>query len=437
MTSTLPVIIGASYDFDKRSLDDYFQETTAKSHTYYNNSEWESSKIYRHLLKAGTIEGVEADIDVNKNNFPIYGYVSSFMLELMHIVKIASQVAVVGSHEVEIQVEAYRSFLIERGEKTIADKIVFIHEGNKLSLNSTINKGSKALKLKKGEKFIFSTGDIPFASYADHLNDPESSSFDFVIDLCAKQVIFPDGNELFPRNYYQKFPIEERFVDVKEPNIMQLVYDNKILNVTKAFFQKKRSNGVVGKKKFWIGLGANYLKNYPLTLLRLFNKEFREEIKNGILTVKENLMKNHQYSPETISPLVKKLTGYSMKLKAEHKDPFMLKDIDGWQDLFYYLRIMDSASQESAYGSNAIKMLLPFGEEVVAFDNYLRQINIEQTVPILKHMPKVAQFYAEKLGLGDVYHVDKLVVKTHPKENIQASIDYLIKRTELLMSIYG
>ncbi|NTV24537.1 MAG: hypothetical protein HGA85_09335, partial [Nanoarchaeota archaeon] len=269
MISDLPVVIGASYNKERKKdanddpLQRSIEESLEKSRIYYSkNGRTNFNKILRFAdVVPGTIEGIGVPIDVNKNNFPIYGQVSSFMFEVIRLMGLTERVAVVGSEEVGIQVEAYKAFRRQQGDN-LDGRLVFAHEGERLSLLNTVLSGAYALKLGEKEQFLFTTGDVPFADYRQHLTDHDLEKGGMIIDFCGYRPIWGDKEPLFPRNWYQIILQGEDTTYVKEPNAFVFVNDRRILDTIDIFYREKRSQGVTGGQDFFADI-KEYFSQFP------------------------------------------------------------------------------------------------------------------------------------------------------------------------------
>ncbi|MFH2020487.1 MAG: hypothetical protein ABIJ34_03680 [archaeon] len=437
---SLPVVIGASYNIEKPTGPDdnpnerLIREAKKKAVEYYgNNGRTVSSKIYRIILKPGTIPGVPVEVDLNKNLIPVYGVVPTFMLEVMRLTRLTDRIAAVGSDDVGLYVEAYKDFR-RMGGHGLDDRVTWAFEGTNLSLFNTVARGISALNLKEREQFLFTTGDVPFADFREQLYDDDIEKGGMVIDFCGKKSIWGNEPELFPRNWYQIILQGMQTTYVKEPNAFVFVNDPRILDMIGLFYREKRTKGVTQGEEFMDEITTHIQQFFPQgrdpkEIIRFIECSLR----TGIIYLAQKRPENSKipglYLSGQISTLGNRLLGYPMVFKAEHSDPMMLRDIDGFHDVGYYLMLMQEAA--SKYGSmeNAIKNLLPFGDEVIAFNEYLLSRGIPDRVPLIKYFPQIMNYYCDRLGIGRFYEGDRPVWQVLPNEDIQGSIAFLENRT--------
>lgn len=402
------------------------------------------------------------NLDENKGLVPIYEDITVCAPEIINGAMANCKGPAVGSEEVGMVMNEIKSI-----NKILEKNVIFVDEGDKLSLSNTLLRGADALNLKENEPFTFIAGDIPlFYDFKTLMEDSDIKENCFVADFNSEHAF----KEFFNRNCYWQLPDG---TGVKEPNAF-VVTLHALKSIEKKFdkFYANRQGGKVGftllAKLIFPELAKGYTRKISWsswTELAKIAWDCRNKIIKKVFGKKYNIrnvtktlgyMVGQPPKRWTISRKTAEEFGYYLfngliKTKVKHKNPFLVKDIDSWHDLFFYQEIIRRAIERYGSEYEGLNAVLPNADILLELNKRMKKI--KHKIGILKDfknyankkLQEIRRHYIEKYGTE---HLDKipaqfydtegnLVYKFTQGENIGHALDALIYYRKKYQKDYG
>ncbi len=402
-------VISASHNISKKSQSKVDKNTRKKAAKYLKqNSDFRNYKFQR---VAGT------EIDELKFLMPVVGHVPSVVFQIVYAAMNKIRASIVGSDQVGRVLEAVKESGVLPGASL--DDLVHVHEGKHTSLRSSINNGWAGLEIDDDVPFLFISADLPFAfDYRRHLDDPDWENHIAILNFNSRQSIFK-GNDFFSRNYYQVFMEGTREFEVKEPNIWQLTGKSikGIDDYIDVFYSNRNGGGFSLPRVIWHGPGK-YLK-----AVKGLKPEQRKEMNHCLYTFMTRSFGSKgkdQAQFSTLDAFASVLFDGPVKVKAHHNNPWMLRDIDAWHDLFFYQQVVDHALDfYNVKNFGELTRLNPYAEQIWALEPVLTEVG--QEMPIIGSFKDYANMRTSSLGFGPVYKKGQLMVSPTPAENLDVA----------------
>lgn len=357
----------------------------------------------------------EAPVDELKFLMPIYKDIPVLAFQITYAVMQGIKVAVVGSNEVGMVVDALKDYLPIQKEN-----LIFVHEGEKLSLGNSIKRGARALNLKKNDFFWFVPLDMPFFyNYMDMLYDEDIRYNAVVADFNAKEKVFEDIPELFPRNYYWIMIDNGNKYTIKEPAVFGFSKNMDLFHIANEVYDKRES-GKFGAKNVFALVFKNILKHPLATAERLTMPDLIDILKAFLQRVFK--CKRTSFYSTTAEHFGYFLNMAPIKCKAEHRDPFRIKDIDAWHDLWYYALAIKK--------NNGLEGIVPYAQLLEGFDEVMQKI--KNDIGVLRNFPEYANQRAKALRMEKLpFAKGELAVEPAKGENLEATIQALHKQMDI------
>lgn len=324
-------------------------------------------------------------VDENKCLMPIYHRVPLLAHKVIQRVSQDLEVVVVGSHEVALVVESLRDFLG-------VDEYKLRHVQEKRSLAENISAGSNDLPLCKGEGFVFEAGDTPFADNLDDiLNDTDIEKHILVGDLNGLTTAF-DGDPFFARNYYWDVHNGDTYVPCKEPNAWLFRADFPFDEVNT--FYQNRQGGKLDMFKVFSIIGPKFMIRAPFLSLTACYDIARGTGRAIVKAIagSSKPWKFHASTLEEVSPMF--FNGESAKFKVTHNDPFRIKDVDAWHDLWFYKHLVNHTESHPDGRS-----VLPYFSQVDAYSDFIEKQGLPDEIGVLRNFPRYANHRALTLRM--------------------------------------
>jgi len=419
-------ILGVSHNRDGRTQEKVDRKTRKQAEKYLKkNPDFRNYKIKR---VAGT------EIDELKHLMPIVGNIPSVVFQIVYAAMMGVRTSIVGSSQVGRVVEAIKDSGVL--PKRSLDDLIFIHEGDELSLRRTIDNGYKGLGIDKKTPLLFISADIPFAfDYQGHLCDPDWQDHIAVLNFNSRQTIFK-GNDFFSRNYYQVFMDGNIAHEVKEPNIWGFTGEGieGIRKFIDVFYSNRNGGGFSLPKVLMKGPGK-YVR-----LMRELEKSERKEVNRCLFTFVARKL-GFDYKDvarfSTVENMASVLFDGPVRVKADHDSWTMLRDIDAWHDLFFYQQVVETALHK--YGKENFGQLTkinPYAEQIWALQDVMTEVG--QEMPIIGEFKTYANERAKALDFMQPYREDgKLMIGPTEAENLEAAVIDLVMRTNSYLGSFS
>lgn len=269
-----------------------------------------------------------------------------------------------------------------------SDNLQFSYErDNDINLPCAIQNGietaSKYFEMSKMDFFYFMTLDMPFFYNIDPLlHDNSINKTSFLLNLSAEETVFGgDKPGIFRRKYDGIFidKNKKRF-NVAKPNILGLRVNSNLENLMEMIFEKF-----------------------------VLDQDFEFSSDNTTYFNNEAII-----------------------IKAKHKDPFRLRNINSWDDLIYYNQIIETIKEESHDEHyHGLDKIYPYVDKIVQFNEAMKDIVHE--IPILSDFSHYANNRIKELGqIVEDSSIPKsfdswLISGSHNSDDIPGSIDMLEK----------
>jgi hypothetical protein len=345
-------------------------------------------------------------------------------------------------------VDVVRARLVRDGLIRDGEAILFAEEDHgRISLSSSLRKAASRLTAPPGAMMLWSAGDLVLAyNTYRRLADPHVEDHELVIDLSARQVVFPAGTpELFPRNYLDGMRLEgaeDRVVDVKEPNA--LLFTAAGLNGLDKLDELRHPRPGDTYLDTLVRLVATAVRGASLRATAAF-VWYGLKRRWGTLGDRDGILQRYAIDLASAS------FGVPTMVKANSVDPFFMRDCDGFEDLFGYYRtllqsIVDSAPTREA-GYRELARYYPYADVLYRLSHDLRPLQDE--IPLWRHWPhivrdKIATFnrmFEEELGRGGPHGPAQLIPEYFDASGafrgVAAPTDDLRGTRALLLGGYG
>lgn len=369
-----------------------------------------------------------AEYDEIKHLARLVGNIPVYAPPLLTATNMDCDIAVVGSEGVGKGVEA----LVEENYVHEKDRVVFGLEDDDPKFSRTFQIGAELLNLKPDDRVLFVAGDLPFFfDYSTLLFDQEWLDYVAKIDMNGRRSIFPTvADEFFSRNFYHSMKIKGRgWVDFKEPNVLQFTGHaiQELLNFIDTLYGNRNSGGVSTSELTENSKGEILRREPSMNPL-----EWADIIWGGVCggLRKLGLPKKIKFHESSGNKFASKLFDGNVLVSADHSDPWRLRDVDAWHDLFFYQNIIKVALEVyHARNFGELTNIHPYASQIWSTNALFEEVN--QEVPFTRAFYSYAAERGEILGFGNAYEEDgKLLVEPHETENIYGAISDLERRTK-------
>lgn len=329
----------------------------------------------------------EDGIDENKFLMPFCRQlkVPVMVPQVLNALENGLNVTVAGSTDIGVVVNFIKDIFPE-----YKPRLAWAHEGRyNLSLANSITRGIAEAKrngLGNDEHFWWVPLDVPFFHAVQGMvTDKDALRYKCVVDFNSKEVIFGDKPELFPRNYYHKLQkTDGTVVSFKESNAYALSAD-----LDFGFVNKLYSNRHAGS----MGPGFVARNLVPRIIRDIFSDGGLERLALMMRPLVSNLPKLRKSAGRIVYVQTLESLGYPVfytpiKVKAEHTDPFRMKDIDAWHDLWFYHHLVDHAEQKYGSLARGLDAIHPMGERIIYFNE--RAGALAKGIPVLGNFAEYA-----------------------------------------------
>ncbi|GHG62130.1 hypothetical protein [Comamonas sp. JC664] len=331
---------------------------------------------------------LQGGVDDLKFLYPLLDNIPAIAFPILHFATCGVQVSVYGPPEVGQVVDVLRDYLLSAKVLSSPASLLYVPEDRRnLSFFHSVRGAADALGTRDTEAMVWSAGDIVLAyDVFPWLMEPELGPHDLVLNVGARQRVFPEGQpELFIGNYYETLIPRDgdpRALDVKDPNL---------LGFTRAGLRGlSRLDDLRGAKD-----SSVYMDVFLRTAWRalasaraaacLSTLHYGLRRKRGALPPGKGLREDHA------SDFASAFFGVRARLKATTVDPFVLKDCDNLEDLFGFYRgllqgIVDEGSTRED-GYRELARYYPHAEHLLALSRRLEPLWHE--LPLWRHWPEL------------------------------------------------
>ncbi|MFC1752915.1 hypothetical protein ACFL96_05910 [Thermoproteota archaeon] len=366
------------------------------------------------------------DIDENKFLMPVIGHIPVVAFQIVYALMHGLDTAVVGSREVGRVVEAIQAS--KNIPRVSLDRLVFVDEGNELSMGNTLMRGAEALDIKGDDRFFLLSGDIPLGfDYIDMMTDKEWADHVMIMHVNARQRMFPSGEEFIPRNYYHVLVNgggEE--LEFKEPNVWQ--FSKQMLDrmefVSNTIYSNRQGGGV-GVGEILRMAGKDFLKDWK----NINGDDIAVLAKNLRIAISNQSGEREQYriNQRFADKFATYIAGGPSLVKADHSNPWLMKDIDARHDLWFYMRLFNIAKKQ--YGSlSEMGAIVPHANRIGSLEGVMHELG--QEIPMISNFAEIENARAKKIGMEKPFDdYGLLIAEPSPGENLYRAFIDLEQRT--------
>ncbi|MBI5390093.1 hypothetical protein HZB02_01255 [Candidatus Woesearchaeota archaeon] len=378
----LPVrhlVMSASHNITQKPQRQVDEGIIASAEKYRSRGDMVSYKFQR-------VAG--AQIDELKFLMPLWKDVPLLAHQVISAITHDLTVSVVGSKDVGLVVGAIQDYF-----KLNDRRLRFVDEGQQTSLANSLTRGRDALDLSDNHFFYFVPLDLPFFfRLRPMLDDEDAAHHIAVVDVNARERIFTGAGELFPRNYYWDLITSngdgEVTYSIKEPNPIgfsgSIAFDRFFRTIDHMYAH--RQGGDFGIDALIQHITRNMVQ-HPVQALRSISSGGARQLNDLYAWWKQG--KRLTLHAEQLEQLGYFLQMAPIRIKAEHQDPFRLKDVDAWHDLFDYALVI--RYNGGLQGIHAHATLI---------EGFQRPMeSLKKEIPLLRNFPAYANERARQLGM--------------------------------------
>ncbi|NVI99597.1 hypothetical protein HV824_15905 [Myxococcus sp. AM009] len=327
---------------------------------------------------------LQGGVDDLKFLYPLLDNIPAIAFPILHFATCGVQVSVYGPPEVGQVVEVLRDYLVSAKVLPDAQHLLYVPEDPRhRSFFHSIRGASEALGAQAADTLVWSAGDIVLAyDVFPWLMEPELGPHDLVLNVGAKQRVFPDGQpELFLGNYYETLIPrggDARALDVKDPNL---------LGFTRAGLRGlSRLDDLRGAKDSSAYMDV-FLRTAWRALASARGRACLSTLHYGLRRQRGSLPPGEGLRQDHASDFASAFFGVRACLKADTVDPFVLKDCDNLEDLFGFYRgllqgiVDEGATREEGY--HKLARYHPHAEHLLALSRRLEPLWHE--LPLWRH----------------------------------------------------
>ena len=350
----------------------------------------QSGRRRRLVETTPMLRSIDGGVDDQKFLYPVPDNLPLIVFPLLSYALAGVEVSVYGSPEIGRVVDVVRARLVRDGRIRDSEAIRFVEEDRgQISMSRSLRKAASRLTAPPGAMILWSAGDLVLAyNTYRRLADPHARDHEIVIDLNARQVVFPAGSpELFPRNYLDGMRLEgaeHRVVDVKEPNA--LLFTAAGLSGLDRLDELRHPPPGDTHLDALVRLAVTAVRGASLRATAAL-VWYGLKRRWGALGDRDGILQRHAVD------LASAAFGVPTMVKADNVDPFFMRDCDGFEDLFGYYRtllqsIVDSASTREA-GYRELARYYPYADVLYRLSYDFRPLQDE--IPLWRHWPDIVR----------------------------------------------
>ncbi|MBJ6761830.1 hypothetical protein JGU66_13730 [Myxococcaceae bacterium JPH2] len=332
----------------------------------------------------------EGGIDDLKFLYPVLDTLPAIAFPILHFATCGAQVSVYGSAEVGRVVEVMRGYLLEARVIDAPEKLLFVPEDpRRISFFHSVKSAAEPLAAKDAEALVWCAGDIVLAyDVFPWLMEPDLGSHQLVLNVGAKQRVFPEGTpELFLGNYYETLITRDgqgasQIFDVKDPNLLVFTREG-LRGLSRLDDLRSAKDSSVYMDVFLRAAWRALASSRALACLGTLRYGLKRQ--RGTLRPGEGLRQDHA------SDFASAFFDVRVRLKADTVDPFVLKDCDNFEDLFGFYRSLlqgivdEGATREEGY--RRLAEFYPHAKHLLALSD--RLLPLWNELPLWRHWPEL------------------------------------------------
>lgn len=335
------------------------------------------------------VRSIEGGVDDLKFLYPVLDNLPLLVFPLLHYAATGTRLCFYGSPEACRVVEVVRAYLLEIGWLRDADELLTVEEDReRISFFHSFLRGTEPFDAGPDDGILWTAADLVLAyDVWPWLLDRSIEEHHLLINMIARERIFPEGEPEFLRlNYFDRLcpagqsSDQSRALAVKQPDVLVFTGEGR-RGLERLNHIRGQSEGAllgIFVRVTWRGL----LSPRALSVLKA--------VRYGIRRKRYTLRDGEGLSQRDASRFASVFFGVPTLVKTEIADPFILKDGDGFEDIFGYYRallqrVVDAApTKESGYAKLA--EVYPYAEQLWQLSQRLQPLWSE--LPLWRRWPE-------------------------------------------------
>lgn len=344
------------------------------------------------------VRSIEGGVDDLKFLYPVLDNLPLLVFPLLHYAAAGAAVGARGQgHEDGVRlcfygppeacrvVEVVRDYLLEIGWLREAEQLLTIEEDrDRISFSHSFLRSSEPFDAGADDAIVWTAADLVLAyNVWPWFLDRAIEEDHLLINMIARDRIFPEGEPEFLRlNYFDRLRPEgcAEALAVKQPDVIVFTGEGR-----RGLERLNRIRGQSEGALLGIFLRATWRGLFSPNALSVL-----KAMRYGIHRKRYTLKPGEGLSERDGSRFASVFFGVPTKVQAKIADPFILKDGDGFEDVFGYYRallqrVVDSApSREEGYAKLA--RVHPYAEQLWQLSERLRPLWDE--LPLWRRWPE-------------------------------------------------
>ncbi len=331
------------------------------------------------------VRSIEGGVDDLKFLYPVLDNLPLLVFPLLHYAATGARLCFYGSPEACRVVEVVRAYLLEIGWLRAADELLTVEEDReRISFFHSFLRSTDPFAAGPDDGILWTAADLVLAyDVWPWLLDRSIEEHHLLINMIARDRIFPEGETEFLRlNYFDRLcPAgQEHALAVKQPDVIVFTGEGRrgLERLNRIRGQSEGALLGIFLRATWRGL----LSPKALSVLKA--------VQYGIRRKRYTLRDGEGLSQRDASRFASVFFGVPTHVKTEIADPFILKDGDGFEDVFGYYRallqrVVDAApSKEAGYAQLA--EVHPYAEQLWQLSQRLQPLWEE--LPLWRRWPE-------------------------------------------------
>jgi hypothetical protein len=329
---------------------------------------------------------IDGDIDDLKFMYPVLDNIPVVVLPLLNFARAGVRICLYAPPEVCRVAGVVRDYLLEIGWIRERDDLLLVEEDKtQISYFNSFKRSTDPLGCGPDDAVAWTAGDLVLAyDIWPWLLERDIDAHDLVVNMIARELIFTPGVEEFVRlEYFDSLVPAGGTVarEVRQPDMLVFTGRGRDGLASLGRIRGRPEAALLGifLKMTWRGL----LGRKAGSVLRA--------IHYGIKRRRYTLVPGRGIAQRHASAFASVFFGVPTIVKAESADPFIVKDADGFEEVFGYYRtllqgVVDAAATREA-GYAKLAAFYPHAEQLLALSRRLQPLWSE--IPLWRRWPEL------------------------------------------------
>jgi hypothetical protein len=278
---------------------------------------------------------IDGGIDDIKFLYPVLDNIPVLVFPLLNFARAGARLCLYGSPEICRVAELVRDYLLEIGWLRDRDDLqLMVEDRSRISFFHSFQQSTKPFALGADDAIVWSAADLVLAyDVWPWLLEKNIDDNDLIVNMIARQLIFAPGEDEFLRlEYFDSLIPQDRShaQEVRQPDIL--------------VFTGRGRDGLINlaeiRGKSEAALLNIFLKNTWRGLFGSKAKSMLHAIHYGIKRKRYSLSPGEGITQKHASDFASVFFNVPTAVKAGSADPFIVKDADGFEEVFGYYRTL-------------------------------------------------------------------------------------------------